>query len=313
MTYYDEQLRRLQEQAARSRHLKAIIQELRSQRDALAARVSELEAQKLDEQADVEQLEHRSLAAFFYNVIGKMDERLDKERAEAYAASVKCDAVAKELAAVEEALRQSEAELAGLEGCEARYQAALNQKTRAVKAAGGPDAAEILRLQARFDFLKSQRTELGEAISAGNTAFKTTDRILSKLSSAHNGGTWDLIGGGPIAEMVKHDNLDKAQDEVELLQSQLREFKTELADVTVQADMQVNVEGFLRFADYFFDGLFVDWVVMDKISQSQEQVQAVKAQIEQVLSSLHAMIKEVDQEQACLNSRLETLLQEARL
>ncbi len=313
MTYYDEQLRRLQEQAARSRHLKAIIQELRSQRDALAARVSELEAQKLDEQADVEQLEHRSLAAFFYNVIGKMDERLDKERAEAYAASVKYDAVAKELAAVEEALRQSEAELAGLEGCEARYQAALNQKARAVKAAGGPDAAEILRLQARFAFLKSQRTELGEAISAGNTAFKTTDRILSKLSSAHNWGTWDLVGGGLISDVMKHNKLDEAQGAIELLQSQLREFKTELADVTVQADMQVNVEGFLRFADYFFDGLFVDWVVMDKISQSQEQVQAVKAQIKQVLSSLHAMIKEVDQEQACLNSRLETLLQEARL
>jgi len=35
--------------------------------------------------------------------------------------------------------------------------------------------------------------------------------------------------------------------------------------------MQVNVDGFLRFADYFFDGLFADWAVLDRINQSQEQ------------------------------------------
>ena len=37
-----------------------------------------------------------------------------------------------------------------------------------------------------------------------------------------------------------------------------RRFKTELADVEITADLQITVDGFLKFADFFFDGLFTD-------------------------------------------------------
>ena len=100
MTYYDEQLQRLQAQTARAKQLESMLRELRGQQAALSARVRELDAVKRKEQVDVDRLEGRSLAAFFYNVIGKMDERLDKERQEAYAARVKYDAAARELEGV---------------------------------------------------------------------------------------------------------------------------------------------------------------------------------------------------------------------
>ena len=102
MKFYDEQLQKLQEQIARKRQLEAQVSELRTQRSTLSTRVRELEAIKMQEQADVDKLEGRSLAAFFYNVIGKMDEQLNKEREEAYAARVKYDAAARELTAVED-------------------------------------------------------------------------------------------------------------------------------------------------------------------------------------------------------------------
>ena len=69
----------------------------------------------------------------------------------------------------------------------------------------------------------------------------------------------------------------------------------------IGADVRVNVDGFLRFADYFFDGIFVDFAVMDHISNSAEQVQAVHARISDVLERLHAML-----------SRTETELNETR-
>jgi len=59
--------------------------------------------------------------------------------------------------------------------------------------------------------------------------------------------------------------------------------------------MQVSVDGFLRFADYFFDGLFADWAVLDKISQSKSSVQSTKSQIESVLSRLRSMEATADQ------------------
>lgn len=313
MTYYDEQLQRLQEQTARAKQLESMIQELRGQQDALSAQVHELESIKLKEQADVDRLEGRSLAAFFYNVIGKMDEQLNKERQEAYAARVKFDAAARELEGVERDLRRYESELSALRGCEGRYEAVLKEKAAAVKAAGGSNGEQILRLEERGAFLEHQKKELQEAASAGNAALQTTRKILSSLDSAEGWGTWDLFGGGLVADLAKHSHLDEAQSAIEQLQSQLRRFKTELSDVTIHADMQINIDGFLRFADYFFDGLFVDWVVLDKISQSQNQVQNTKNQIESVLSRLDAMMQTVEQEQSQIKNKIDTLVRQAQL
>lgn len=313
MTYYDEELQQLQEQMARSKQLEAMIKELRNQRDSLAAQVRELESIKLEEQADVDRLEGRSLAAFFYNVIGKMDEQLDKERQEAYAARVKYDAAARELEGVEADLRRYESELSALRGCEHRYDEVLKEKADAIKAAGGSNGEEILKLEERNAFLESQKKELQEAISAGNAALSTTQQVLSSLDSAEGWGTWDLFGGGLVADLAKHSHLDEAQGAIEQLQSQLRRFKTELADVTIQADMQVNVDGFLRFADYFFDGLFADWAVLDKINQSQSQVQNTKSQIASVLSRLDSMMRTLEQEQVQIKSKLDTQVRDAQL
>ena len=313
MTYYDEKLQQLQEQMARSKQLEAMIKELRNQRDSLAAQVRELESIKLEEQADVDRLEGRSLAAFFYNVIGKMDEQLDKERQEAYAARVKYDAAARELEGVEADLRRYESELSALRGCEHRYDEVLKEKDDAIKAAGGSNGEEILKLEERNAFLESQKKELQEAISAGNAALSITQQVLSSLDSAEGWGTWDLFGGGLVADLAKHSHLDEAQGAIEQLQFQLRRFKTELADVTIQADMQVNVDGFLRFADYFFDGLFADWAVLDKINQSQSQVQNTKSQIAGVLSRLDSMMRTLEQEQVQIKSKLDTLVRDAQL
>ena len=313
MKFYDEQLQQLQDKISRKRQLEAKVSELRAQRSKLSGRARELESILLKEQADVEKLEGRSLAAFFYYVIGKSVEQINKEREEAYAAKVKYDAAARELAAIEEDLARSETELARLRNSEQQYASVLLEKAVAIKDAGGTTAEEILKLEERMAFLKTQNRELKEAVSAGNSALHTAKQVLSSLDSAEGWGTWDLIGGGLISDLAKHSHLDTAQGSIETLQSQLRRFKTELADVKISADTQVNVDGFLRFADYFFDGLFTDWTVLGKIHQSQEQVRSTRNQIEAVLSRLTGMQRAVEQEQVQLQNKLDTLVRDAKL
>lgn len=313
MTFYDETLKTLQENIARFHRLTAMLNELQAQEAALEARVQELESVMLDEQADVDRFEGRSLSAFYYRVIGRLDDQLSKERQEAYAAKVKYDAAAGELKAVRADILRCKTDLSVLYGCEAKYEATLRQKADAVKAAGGEHAQEILKLEERHALLETQIKELREAISAGNTALSTTRHVLDRLGSAESWGTWDLLGGGVIADAVKHSHLDEAQSAIERLQSQLRRFKTELADVTIHADMQVNVDGFLRFADYFFDGLFADLAVLDKISRSQGQVQSTRHQIESVLSRLNSMISTAEQERTQVKNRLDALVLEVQL
>ena len=72
--------------------------------------------------------------------------------------------------------------------------------------------------------------------------------------------------------------------------------------------MQVSIDGFLRFADYFFDGLFADWAVGDKISESQPSVQKVKGQIRSALSKLEKTEKDADAQRYFPEAKIEELL-----
>lgn len=81
-----EALKNLQQQTLEKRRLDARLRELYAQRETLKKQTEELEQARQKEQADVDRLEGRSLAAFFYYTVGRLDEKLDKERQEAYAA-----------------------------------------------------------------------------------------------------------------------------------------------------------------------------------------------------------------------------------
>ena len=283
---YDEKMQSLRLKIEEKKHKESKLKELHIQCKSLSKKVEMLKKYKLDEEADVERLEGRSLAAFFYGVIGKRDEKLDQERGEAYAARVKHDVAARELHAVEEDIRHYEAALDELRQCEQQYEQTLKDKSKAIKTLGTQAATEILRVEESISYLEGQLQEIQEALRAGQSALETTETILSSLDSAEGWGTWDLLGGGLLSDMIKHSHLDEAQQQVEDLQVQLRRFKTELTDVNISANIQVNIDGFLGFADYFFDGLFADWAVLDRINQSKTQVQDTKNQIEQVLSHL---------------------------
>ena len=282
-------LKALWEQVAEKKVVDAKDQELQAQRKTVAQRVRQLEKVKQSEQADVDRLERGSLAAFFYQMVGRMDEKLDKEQQEAYAARVRYDAAARELASIDADLARLEARLKGLSGCEQRYQDALMERFREIKETNSPAAQELMESESRVVELKLRRREIREAVQAGNTALKQAGAVLESLDSARGWSTMDLVGGGIWSDLAKYDHLDEAQEQVEQLQVDLRRFKTELADVEINAEIQVTIEGFLRFADFFFDNLFTDWEVRDRIDQSIDQVRDTKRQIQRVLDKLERM------------------------
>ena len=124
-------------------------------------------------------------------------------------------------------------------------------------------------------------------------------------------GSNDMFGGGGIiTHVAKHSHLDSAQDLTEELQRKLRKFKTELADIKITADTQVNIDGFLRFADYFFDGLFTDWAVGNRISESKSSVSNTRDKINSTIRKLETMEANTDQEIARLNASLDRLVVE---
>ena len=302
----------LQQKVAQKPLLESKLYELHTQRRQYDNQVISLRVAFRKEQEDVEKLEGRSLANYFYQVIGKLDDKLDQERKEAYAARVKLDAAERELAGIESDIKEIQEQITDVLVAEARYKDALELKRRQLKDSGTQVADQILSMEERIAALQAQKQEIREAISAGFSARSTADRILSELEDADGWNTWDILGGGGIiTHMAKHSHLDEAQDLVQELQSQLRRFKTELADIQISANMQVNIDGFLRFADYFFDGLFADWAVGDKISQSLSSVSNTKSEINRMLDKLNDMEKAVDQKIQQKKTKLEQFVVKA--
>lgn len=309
---YDNHLVQLQQKVAQKKQLEAKLNELRDQRRTYDSNVISLRVAYREEQADVEKLEGKSLANYFFNVIGKLDEKLDREREEAYGAKVKLDAAERELAGIEEDIREIQSQLSGVRIAEKQYQEALEKKRTELKAGETEVADQILELEEKIAALEAQKREIKEAISAGYSARSMADRILMELDDADGWNTWDLVGGGGIiTHMAKHSHLDAAQDLVQELQSLLRRFKTELADIQISANMQVNVDGFLRFADFFFDGLFADWAVGDRINQSRSSVQRTRDRIAETLGKLSSMETFADQQIASLKAKLDELIVKA--
>ena len=311
--HYNDQLHLLQEKIWKKRELTAKRTELRTQQEDLENRICELKKVLSAEQADVDRLERTSLSSIFYTLIGKKEEMLDKERMEAYAAEVKYDSAVQQLDLIRNDLYRIDSRLHEIADCEEQYAALLQQKSAALKASASADAVRISQLESELAKQQQKKRELKEAISAGSRALAIADSILSSLDSAEGWGTWDLVGGGMLSDLAKHSHLDEAQAKVQQLQNELYNFKTELADVAVQADMQINIDGFLRFADYFFDGLFADWAVLDKINQSQSNMQHTRNQIEDVLSKLRDMDATTDRTISRLQAEKDSVIASAEL
>jgi len=290
-----------------------MIDHLSSERETLERKVHALGLVKKDEQDDVDHLEGRSLAAFFYAVIGKKNEKLDKEREEAYAAAVKYDAAVKELESVKEDLWKYKDELSSLHGCEKQYDALLTEKAAVLTSSENETASEIFKCEELISSLQNRKKEINEAISAGKTALATAGSIRSNMEDARDYGTWDAFSGGFVSDILKHQSIDDAQDKIEVLQIQLRRFKTELVDVKITGDISVGLDSFTRFADYFFDGLWVDLSVLDTIRESLDSIKDVQNQISRVLNKLETMLETTEKQIARSEKERKELILKAEI
>lgn len=65
-------------------------------------------------------------------------------------------------------------------------------------------------------------------------------------------------------------------------------FRDELGDIQDIENLNVDVGGFLTFADFFFDGFLADIFVQSKIGDSKKQVQEAIRRVEDILRTLRA-------------------------
>ena len=132
--------------------------------------------------------------------------------------------------------------------------------------------------------------EIHEAINAADGALLALRDAQKSLSDAGGWGLWDMFGGGFLSTMLKHNKMDQAKREIAEAQKALNRFKNELADLGQSIDLNIDLSGFLRFADYFFDGFLADVMVQSKISEAKNKVGQAISMVEDIKSRLWRML-----------------------
>ena len=79
-----------------------------------------------------------------------------------------------------------------------------------------------------------------------------------------------MLGGGLISTAIKHSRINDARDSVHQVQQKLLIFQRELKDLDLclKPGISIDIGKFTAFADYFFDGLIIDWIVQSGINNS---------------------------------------------
>lgn len=290
---------------------------LRSRADALDVQItlemgalSHLHADLAKEQRDVDRYEGLSVAGVIASIIGRRDERLATEVSER-------DALALEVAVRNSALDRLRANARDLRSqaghpadAEQRIQLARSAYLDALHTAGDPRGTQGLELIERIATFKAAINEINEAQNARADADRALSSAASALSSAGSWSTYDtFFGGGMIADMVKRGHVSDATGAIVDAQYAMCVLAAELRDIEWSNPRPAapQISSTLGSMDLWFDNIFSDWMVRDRISASSQSVSKTLKHLAEVGGSLSAKEAAADADLQHAESRLAEL------
>ncbi len=250
------------------------------------------------------ELQKRSIRNMYYNMIGQKEEMLHELEEEARLVEVELRDLQRTLEECGVKLKSLEATYQGFGDPERRFRDTY-EKLKNLLREDPLCGAEVVRLEKAVNELDKQLREIGQAVSAGGLAMQEARSILGTLRSARGYGALDMAGGGVVAGAAKYKKLNDARKQSEELRSRIARFNSELTDVNIGLHLgQDNVGNFLRFADFFLDGLLADWAVQTRIGESQAELSRVEGSLHSMVNRLQDMYRTLEHERQKLKDQL---------
>lgn len=303
------QLSQVRERVKNCERLKRLLERAEAHLYNEEQRLRDLKEWLEREDLDVKKLESVGVLSLFHAILGDKEQRLEKERQELLAARLKHEECLSTIDALKREIVEYESSLGGLGDPACECERLLEAKKEAILAAGDQNAVRLGEINDRMDELRIHQKELEEALRSGEDARQALASVLDSLDSARNWGTWDMLGGGMISTAIKHSRLDDASESANRAQYLLGRFERELKDVDLIADLNVELDSFTSFADYFFDGLIFDWTVQSRINDSLDRVEHVVQRLRIVLERLEDSILGNKREMEKLQNQMNQILE----
>lgn len=265
------------------------------------------------EHADVLSLEGLSLSGIFHSLIGNREQKLAIEQQEYIAAKLKYDSAKESTQQLKLEVKQLESELRLLDEVEREYEQLLAEKESYLSASQTQAARELIEMGQRLADLDSDRRELSEAIQAGEQALSRLETIRSSLSSATSWGMADMFGGGMLTTMAKHSAMDRARDQAHEAHQAILHFQQELADTGHNLQASLQIDGFSKFADIFFDGIMMDWMMQSKIQRASTACSETIAKVQMAVHRCDDCLASVRREHQALTEERVRLIEATEL
>lgn len=261
-------------------------------------RQADLEQTLSKEQLDLHRMDRFSLVNVVRKWRGTHEELREKEFEEAALAELKLNEHEAMVHDLRKDSKELQSKLRELRDAETNWQDFLQQKEAWVKQADREASKQFDEKLQRVSEFQSLLKEIDEALYAGRAADRSLEKALKKVKEAYGMSTWDtFLGGGLIVTMMKHDDLDKSESALHEAQLNLERFEAELSDVQNGAIDELIVErgSFVTFADYFFDDIFSEWSIHNRINDSLSKVENTKLKLARVLGNLQLQRGQIEQ------------------
>lgn len=311
MQNFEKELNELREQVAQRQEDQSVLEALCRQETACEQELNLRRSQWAKEEKDVEKLEKLTLSSVLAALRGNKDEEIDREKAEAYRARLHMQEAERQLEEIRSEIRMRQDRIRAYASSEQRYQQVLREKAAVVREQNPVLAEKLTGLEQQELGLVSRKRELEEALTAGRQTLDHIHAALDDLDNAEGWSTWDIMGGGLISDVMKYSSMDEAQKKIEWIQSDLRRYQAELADVAQTAAFDLQPDGLLQFADFFWDNIFTDFAVRDHIYHSQSQMQTLKEQVSRIQIGLEQELDETERGLQTLQHEKNELIRKA--
>lgn len=257
------------------------------------------------EKRDVERLESLSLFNIWCSMIGKKQEKLEKEKAELSRAEYNYLIIKTTLSDLQEDIEHLQCKLATIQNNEAFLDKLLEEKEKDVLALDNEASLKIKSLNEGLAEKHAQMQEFEEAIAAGNDLLAGLRNTLVNFEKASRLGTWDILGGGLLIDLMKHNHIEAAKRNLEDLKYLVDRFARELKDVNFSLNINIEIGGLLSFSDWFFDGFFVDMFVKNRIDDARRN-------IEEHIGIVEGMVAELSEKQEVCKTEIAKIEDEKR-
>lgn len=130
--------------------------------------------------------------------------------------------------------------------------------------------------------MTKETKEILEALEAANNTLDSLYKALNALDSAKSWSIANILGGGLLMTYMKRSRIKEAQKYINNCKASIEKFAKELHDINEDINISLDTSEFINFADYFFDGILVDWYVQSNISKAQNQVSNAISRVEHI-------------------------------